>query len=100
MVLGNRNYGFGKSIKFHGEKISKLSWETYLSHEIKSIYFHNLNPTSILISVYFHIGITPYVEVIFECIVLYMHPRLTSSFVSGIIVSFTFGCHNFHFALF
>ena len=56
MVLGNRNYGFGKSIKFHGGKFSKISWEKYLSHEIKSIYFHNVNPTWDLISVKFHIG--------------------------------------------
>ena len=48
-----------KSIKFHGEKFSKISWGKYLSHEIKSIYFHNVNPTWDLISVKFHIGTTP-----------------------------------------
>ena len=51
-----------KSIKLHGDKFSKISWEKYLSHEIKSIYFHNFNPTWGLISVKFHIGTTPLPE--------------------------------------
>ena len=51
-----------KAIKFHGEKVSKISWGKYLSHEIKSIYFHNFYPTRTVFSYRHHTVWTNFAE--------------------------------------